>query len=146
MKQLVALLLALVMSSVMIVDAQDTGAGAENVEEATVRGTVIQNIQGVAVDAHNELLLATEAGTVQVLVMEGGHVIPEMAAQQCNKNQAANEASWNLKPGDVVEVFGRVVAEGEMEVCSDVRYSVTLLETTIRGEFVGNIQDVVDDA
>ena len=115
--------------------------------ETIIRGTVIENIQGVAFDANNELILETETSEeIHVLVMEGGLVTPEMAAQQCNQNQAANEATWELAAGDEVEVFGRFVAAGGIEVCSDERYTINLVEEVmLPGTVVEIIQGVAAD-
>lgn len=109
--------------------------------ETGYRGTVVENIQGVAFDANNELIIATDRGEVRVLVMEGGLVPPEMAAEQCNQNPAANEVTWELEAGDRVEVFGRFVAEGEIEVCSDERYTITRFEEIT---LVGSVVDIFE--
>jgi hypothetical protein len=95
--------------------------------ETTVRGTVVENIQGIAFDGNNEIILDTETGQVTVLVMESGFVPEDMRDQVCNKNQVANEVAMTLQPGDEIEVFGELRADGVVAVCSDTRFTITVL-------------------
>jgi hypothetical protein len=127
--------------------------------ETTVHGIVVENIQGIAFDGNNEIILETEAGPITVLVMESGFVTEDMRDKVCNKNQIANEVAMTLQAGDEIEVFGLLRTDGVLAVCGDTRFTITVLntqaanpeatptgtETTVQGTVVENIQGIAYD-
>src|SRR5690606_1323118 len=80
-------------------------------------------------DGNNVLVIETETGTVNVLYMEGGLVLPEFAEQQCNDNDAVAQFAQSLQVGDRVEIFGAPHENFDLEVCSNTDFYITLLDT-----------------
>jgi hypothetical protein len=115
-------------------------AMAESTEtgtESTIRGTIVEVIFGIAFDGNNEIILDTEDGQVTVLVAEAGFVPLEEQANVCNKNQAANDTMQTLGAGDEIEVFGLLRDDGVLAVCSDERFTITVLNQVERTEEAG---------
>ena len=147
MKQLVSLISLLILGSLLAacgtnanptpeataeLTAEATAEATETGTETTVRGTVVENIQGIAFDGNNEITLETEDGQITVLVMESGFVPEDMRDLVCNKNQAANEVAMNLQAGDEIEVFGLLREDGVLAVCGDARFTLTVLSQVER--------------
>jgi hypothetical protein len=166
MKQLVSLITLVILGSLLAAcgananltpeatveaTAEVTAEATETGTETTIRGTVLEFVLGIAFDGNNEITLDTEDGQITVLTMEAGFGPVDAQGEVCNKNEAANEIAQGLQAGDEIEVFGLLRDDGVVEVCSDPRFTITVLsqaegteevmaestetgtETTIRG-------------
>lgn len=151
MKKLVSLIVLMMLGAVLSACGTNANATEEAAEitpeataeatqagtESTIRGTIAEVVFGIAFDANNEIILETEDGTVTVLVAEAGFVPVEEQANVCNKNQAAIDVMNTLGAGDEIEVFGLLREDGIVEVCSDERFSITVLSQVERTEEAG---------
>jgi hypothetical protein len=171
MKQLVSLITLLILGGLLAacgtnatatpeVTPEVTAEATEAGTETTVQGTVVEVIYGIAFDGNNTITLDTEDGQITVLVMEGGMVPAEMRDQVCDKNLAANDVANELQAGDEIEVFGLLREDGVLAVCSDERFTISILsqaegtaevtdtgvETTIRGTITEVIYGITFDA
>ncbi len=97
-------------------------------EEISITGVVFDNVQEVPADGNNFLMVDTNDGRRIVLYQEGGLVPAEQADEQCNQNMIVAQAAQSINAGDTVEVFGALNAEGNIEVCSNTDYNITVLE------------------
>jgi hypothetical protein len=145
MKTLVSLISVVILGSLLAACGANTTATPEATEEATaeatdtgtettVRGTVVEFVLGIAFDGNNEITLETEDGQITVLTMEAGFVPVEMRDQVCDKNPEANEIAQGLQAGDEIEVFGLLRDDGVLAVCSDPRFTITVLSQVERTE------------
>lgn len=97
----------------------------------TVSGTVIENDIGVPADGNNILTIELENGeTRTILYMEGGLVLPEVAEQQCNDNDAVNQFAMTLAVGDAVNVVGMAHEIYDIEVCSSESFTIAIASDT----------------
>lgn len=123
----------------------------------SITGTVTNNDISVPVDGNNVLTIETETGEMTVLYMEGGLVMPEVAEQQCNDNDVVNQFAMTLQVGDTVEVLAAPSDIADLEVCSDTRLYIRLIENngsepidntetrTVSGQIIETINECLVD-
>lgn len=148
---IVTIVLALSVTACGLFDLRpdDTPIRPDN-QTQTITGTVVENSQQVPADGNNVLVVETETGTLNVLYMEGGLVLPEFAEQQCNNNDSVAQFAQTLQVGDRVEIFGATHENYDLEVCSNTDFYITLLETDPSAsadtrQVTGEIIEVIGD-
>lgn len=125
---LVAVSVGIYLSFFSITDDDEGNIIDQTGETITVTGVVVDNVQEVPADGDNYLLLDTDEGRRIVLYEQGGLFPDDQADQQCNQNTLMALEAQTLEAGDTVEVSGALNAEGNVEICSDTAYTITILD------------------